>query len=90
MDLPDRLTVDLELLEDMDSTITIADLPRAEGVDILAEPEEVIARVAYQVEEEIEEEVVELELEEGVEPEVIERAPEEGEEEPPAEPEIVE
>ncbi len=79
MDLPDRLSVDLEMLEEMDSTITIADLSLAEGVSILNEPEDVIARVAYQIEEEEEEEeVLEEELIEGMEPEVIDRG--EGEE----------
>lgn len=79
MDLPDRLSVDLEMLEEMDSTITIADLSLAEGVSILNEPEDVIARVAYQIEEEEEEEeVLEEELIEGMEPEVIDR--DEGEE----------
>jgi large subunit ribosomal protein L25 len=75
MDLPDRLSVDLGLLEEMDSTITIGDLSMAEGVSILNEPEDVIARVAYQIEEEEEEEeVIEEELIEGMEPEVIDRA----------------
>lgn len=79
MDLPDRLSVDLGLLEEMDSTITIEDLSLPEGVSISNEPEEVIARVAYQIEEEEEEEeILEEELIEGMEPEVIDRG--EGEE----------
>ncbi len=85
MDLPDRLSVNLELLEEMDSTITVADLEAAEGVIILNEPEEVIARVAYQLEEEVEEEeLLEEELIEGMEPEVIDRGvDEEGDEKAP-------
>ena len=84
MDLPDRLSVDQGLLEEMDSIITIADLGTVEGVSILNEPESVIARVTYQIEEEEEEEeILEEELIEGMEPEVIDRGDDEeaGEEE---------
>ena len=75
IDLPDRLSVDLGLLEEMDSTITVEDLSKAKGVMILHEPEEVIARVAYQIEEvEEEEEIIDEELIEGEEPEIIDGA----------------
>lgn len=89
MDLPDRLSVDQGLLEEMDSIITIADLGTVEGVSILNEPENVIARVTYQIEEEEEEEeILEEELIEGMEPEVIDRGDDEeaGEEEAGEEP----
>jgi large subunit ribosomal protein L25 len=89
MDLPDRLSVDQGLLEEMDSIITIADLGTVEGVSILNEPENVIARVTYQIEEEEEEEeILEEELIEGMEPEVIDRGDDEeaGEEEASEEP----
>ncbi|MCK4693847.1 MAG: 50S ribosomal protein L25, partial [Anaerolineales bacterium] len=73
-DLPDRITVDLELLAEITDTIKVGDLSFGEGVEVITSPDDVITRVIYQVEEEIEEE----ELEEEVilteeEPEVIER-----------------
>lgn len=73
-DLPDRVTVDLELLAEITDTIKVGDLSFGEGVEVITSPDDVIVRVIYQVEEEIEEE----ELEEEVipteeEPEVIER-----------------
>ena len=73
-DLPDRITVDLELLLEINDTITVGDISFGEGVEVITSPDEVISRVIYQVEEEIEEEE---ELEEIIpteeEPEVIER-----------------
>lgn len=73
-DLPDRITVDLELLAEINDTITVGDLSFGESVEVITNPDEVITRVIYQVEEEIEEEE---ELEEVIpteeEPEVIER-----------------
>lgn len=73
-DLPDRITVDLELLAEITDTIKVGDLSFGEGVEVITSPDDVITRVIYQVEEEI----VEEELEEEVipteeEPEVIER-----------------
>jgi large subunit ribosomal protein L25 len=82
-DLPDRMTIDLGLIVDMDDSIMVRDLEVGEGVEILTSPEELLASVVYQVEEE-EEEVVEVEeiIDEELEPEVIERGkPEEEEEE---------
>jgi len=53
--LPETLHYDLGGLVDFDSTITVADLVAPEGVAILAEPTEVIARVlAPRVEVEVE------------------------------------
>lgn len=85
-DLPDRMMVDLEILAEIDDTITVGDLSFGKGVEVLTGLNEVLARVIYQVEEEIEEEVVEEEILLEEEPEVIERGKreEEGEEEPPA------
>jgi large subunit ribosomal protein L25 len=85
-DLPDRMMVDLEILAEIDDTITVGDLSYGKGVEVLTGLNEVLARVIYQVEEEIEEEVVEEEILLEEEPEVIERGKreEEGEEEPPA------
>ena len=67
--LPDRISVDLSGLETFDDSITVGDLVVEEGVTILTEPEEAIANVVYQMEEE-EPEVVE-ELLEDVEPELV-------------------
>ncbi len=75
-DLIDRITVDLEALQEMDDSITVGDLFLGKDVKVLTEPEEVVAHVMYQVIEEEEEEVVE-ELEEVLEeaePEVVGRA----------------
>jgi large subunit ribosomal protein L25 len=74
-DLIDRITVDLEVLQEMDDSITVGDLFAGKDVTVLTEPEEVVAHIMYQIAEEIEEEVVE-ELEEvleGEEPEVVGR-----------------
>lgn len=83
--LPDRISVDLGLIVDMDDSIMVSDLEVGEGVEILTSPEELLASVVYQVEEE-EEEVIEVEeiIDEELEPEVVERGKpeeEEGEEE---------
>ncbi len=67
--LPDRISVDISVLEGFDDSITVGDLVVEEGVTILTEPEEAIANVIYQVEEE--EPEVEEELLEGVEPELV-------------------
>lgn len=75
--LPDRISVDLSMLETFDDSITVADLKVEEGVTILTELDEAIANVVYQMEEEEPEEIEEL-LEE-VEPELVDG--EEGEEE---------
>jgi large subunit ribosomal protein L25 len=79
-DLPDRMVVDLELLVEIEDTITVSDLSFGEGVEVLTSMDEVLARVIYQVEEEIEEEEVEEEFldEEGAE--VIDEDKEEEEE----------
>jgi large subunit ribosomal protein L25 len=73
--LPDRISVDISGLEGFDDSITVGDLVVEEGVTILTEPEEAIANVVYQMEEE-EPEVVE-ELLEDVEPELVDEVDEE-------------
>ncbi len=80
-DLPDRLSIELDGLEEIDDTLLVSDLVAGENVTILTDSDELVARVVYQVIEEIEEEeeLVE-ELEEEMEPEVIERARAEEEE----------
>lgn len=73
-DLPDRITVDLGVLAQIDDSITVADLVVAKGVRILNDATDTIAHVIYMAEEE--EEVVVEEVEAvGVvaEPELVER-----------------
>jgi large subunit ribosomal protein L25 len=73
-DLPDKVTVDLEVLEEIDSMITVAEVFVGKGVEVLTEPEEVVAHIVYQEIEEIEEEEeVEAVFEEALEPELVER-----------------
>lgn len=88
-ELPDRIQVELDHLIEIDDAVTIADLQLSPGVTILTDPSELIARVIFQAEEVIEEEVVEeLELLEGEEPELVAEEGEiveEEEQEPPEE-----
>jgi large subunit ribosomal protein L25 len=56
-DLPSHVTVDLEPLATMDARITVGDLFLGKGVRVLSDAQAVVARVIYQVEEKIEEEV---------------------------------
>ncbi|MGH2619213.1 MAG: 50S ribosomal protein L25 [Anaerolineales bacterium] len=65
-DLPDRVTVDLESLANIDDSITVADLFVGENVRILTELNELVARVIYEAEEIIPEAVVVTEAVEGV------------------------
>ncbi len=65
-DLPDRVTVDLEALVNIDDSITVADLFIGENVRILTELNELVARVIYEAEEIIPEAVVVTEAVEGV------------------------
>jgi len=72
-DLPDRIVVDLSVLVDFDTTITVGDLELGAGVTMITEPDESIANVIYQsMEEIVEEEEVEV-LETLEEPELVER-----------------
>lgn len=76
-DLPDRIEVDATILIDIDSAIYVKDLVLAENVNVLTDPDELIAGVTYVTIEEEEEEEEEGELaellDEDVEPEVIEK-----------------
>lgn len=87
-DLPDRVLVDLEPLEEIDDAITVDDLFLGDGVRVLTDPDENVAHVIYLAEEE-EEEEEELEglFELGAEPELVDqRGVEEEEFEAPEEP----
>lgn len=85
-DMPERIEVDASVLVDMDSVILVKDLVLADKIEVLTDPDEMIAGVTYvAIEEEPEEEEEEGELaellEEGAEPEVIEKGKHEEEEE---------
>ncbi|HLC05720.1 MAG TPA: 50S ribosomal protein L25 [Anaerolineales bacterium] len=71
-DLPDRISVDLSVLKNIDDAITVGDLFLGKGVKVLTDAGEVVAHVIYQAAEEVE--VVEEVLPVEGEPEVIERA----------------
>jgi large subunit ribosomal protein L25 len=73
-DLPERVMVDISGLGEIGDAIYVRDLQLPEAVQVLSDPDEMIALVTAQVaevEEEEEEEVEEVEA--GEEPEVIER-----------------
>jgi len=82
-DLPDRIEVDATILVDIDSVIYVKDLDIPENIDILTDPDELIAGVTYVTIEEEEEEEEEGELaellDEDMEPEVIEKGKKEDE-----------
>lgn len=83
-DMPERIEVDASVLVDTDSAIYVKDLTVPENVEVLTDPEELVAGVTYvAVEEEPEEEAGELAdlLEDESEPEVIEKGKKEDEEE---------
>lgn len=83
-DLPDRINVDLEPLDEINSSISVGDIFFGSGVTILTDSDEVLARIVPQAaEEEIVEEVEEEAIVDvSAEPEVIEKGlREEGEEE---------
>jgi large subunit ribosomal protein L25 len=82
-DLPDRITVDIESLAEINSSISVGDIFFGTGVTILTEPDEVLVRIVPQA---VEEEVVEEVEEEAIvdvsdEPEVIEKGVKDEEEE---------
>ena len=82
-DLPERIEVDATTLVDIDSAIYVKDLNLPPNIDVLTDPEELIAGVTYVIIEEEEEEEEEGELAEllegDVEPEVIEKGKKEDE-----------
>jgi large subunit ribosomal protein L25 len=78
-DLPSYITVDLEPLATMEARITVGDLFLGKGVRLLTDPQAVVARVIYQVEEKLEEEVAPT-VAVTPEPEIIGRGKKEEEE----------
>lgn len=82
-DLPDRISVDIESLADINSSISVRDIFFGTGVTILTDPDEVLVRIVPQaVEEEVVEEVEEeVIVDVSAEPEVIEKGVKDEEEE---------
>jgi large subunit ribosomal protein L25 len=81
-DLPDRITVDISSLEEINDAIAVEDIFFGSGVTILTDPEEVLAIIVPQImeEEEVEEEEEEVLVDISAEPEVIEKGAREEEE----------
>jgi large subunit ribosomal protein L25 len=81
--LPERIVVDVSILKDIGDAIYVRDISLSSEVEVLTDPDEMVALVtAPSAEEEEEEEVEEEEVEYGEEgPEVIERGKAEEEEE---------
>lgn len=79
LNLPEGFDVNIEGLDEVGKHVTVADISVPEGVEILAEPEEIIAKIDPIVEEEEEEE--ETELAEGEEAEETKKPEEESGEE---------
>lgn len=77
-DLPNRIDVDVSRLEQIGDSILVSDITIPEGVEVLTDPDDVVAVVIAQAEEEVEE--VEIEEEEELEPEVVDRGRREEEE----------
>jgi large subunit ribosomal protein L25 len=80
-DIVQSFEVDISALVEMDDAIYVRDLVVPEGIDILTDGDEMIARMQYVVEEEEEEEEEEFGLPSVEEVEVIGERREEGEEE---------
>ena len=70
-DLPERITIDLKMLNEVGDTILVKDLDVPEGVTILDDPDATVVVATYA--ETVPEEEELDEVEEGIEPEVIER-----------------
>ena len=80
-DLPDKVSIDLTVLTEIDSMITLGDIFIGKGVEVLTASDEVIAHIVYQeIEEIVEEEVDEGLIDTLEEPELVERGKEEEEE----------
>ncbi len=84
-DLPERFPVDLQGLKAIDDRITVEELSLTDGVTVLTDSEELIARVIYQEEEMVEEEEVEAFVPVEAEPERVGREELEEEAEEPGE-----
>lgn len=77
-DLPERISVDISVLKEIGDSLYVKDIDLPSEIEVLADPDEMVVTVTYQVvevEEEVEEEIEELEEE----PEVIEKGKKEDE-----------
>lgn len=73
-DLPPHIEVDLSVLAEMDQAIHVRDIAPGHGVEVLTDPDQVIARVMESKVEVVEEVVEEVEEAEAVEEEAAEGA----------------
>ncbi len=80
-DLPEVIEVDVSVLTELGSSISITDLELPEGVNVLTDPDTLIAVALSAAREEEEEEEEEELLPEDAEPELIERGKQEEDEE---------
>ncbi len=80
-DLPEVIEVDVSVLTELGSSISITDLDLPEGVNVLTDPDTLIAVALSAAREEEEEEEEEELLPEDAEPELIERGKQEEDEE---------
>ncbi len=80
-DLPEVIEVDVSVLTELGSSISITDLDLSEGVNVLTDPDTLIAVALSAAREEEEEEEEEELLPEDAEPELIERGKQEEDEE---------
>jgi large subunit ribosomal protein L25 len=65
--VPSYIVADVSVLEEIDAALHVSDLPLPEGVEMVTDGEQLVAKVAPPVVEKIEEEEEEEELEEGAE-----------------------
>lgn len=73
MDLPDHVDVDLGVLKEIDSVITVGDIYIGKGVKVLTDLDEVIVQIVPQEAEELVEEEAVAVVEILTEPELVER-----------------
>ncbi len=66
-DLPEKFEVDITHLAAVDDQVTVADLPKVQGVEVLTEPSQIVAKIAELVAPEPEPEPEVVEGEEGAE-----------------------
>lgn len=74
--VPSYIVADVSVLEEIDQALHVSDLPLPDGVEMVTDGEQLVAKVAPPVVEKIEEEVEEEELEEGAEGEEAEEGAE--------------
>jgi len=79
-DLPDKIDVDISVLEEIGDSLYVRDLTMPEGVELITSEDEMLILVTTPAVEPVEEEVEEeVEFEEGEEPELVDRGRDEEE-----------